>query len=74
MTARTHRTAPTLAQRLRRLVTLARIGIRRFHIDGLVDEREHYRALGWTGPVYMRESYAAQRRLMTEIRQLEASL
>lgn len=74
MTCRPLRTSPTLGQRLTRLLTLARVRLLRFHIDCLVDEREHYRALGWTGPVYMRESYAMQRQLMTRLRALEAGL
>lgn len=74
MTARTLRTTPTLAQRLRRLLTLARLVLLRFEIDCLVDEREHYRGLGWTGPTYMRESYSRQRVLMARVRELEASL
>jgi len=51
-----------------------RLRVLRLHLTCLVDEREHYTALGWTGPVYLRESYAMQRRLMTQIRELEASL
>jgi len=74
MTTRTLRTSPTLAQRLRRLVTRVRLRVLRLHLTCLVDEREHYTALGWTGPVYLRESYAMQRRLMTQIRELEANL
>lgn len=71
---RTIRTAPTLAQRLRRLVTLARIALLRFEIDCLVDEREHYRALGMLGPRYMLESYARQLQLIARVRELESSL
>lgn len=74
MTARTLRTSPTLAQRLRRLVALVRIALLRFEIRCLVDEREHYRALGWTGPRYMMESYARQLDLIARISELERSL
>jgi hypothetical protein len=74
MTARTLRTSPTLGQRLRRLVTLARVSLLRFEIACLADEREHYRALGMVGPVYLRESYSRQRQLMGQVRELEAGL
>ena len=43
-------------------------------LDCLVDEREYYHGLGWTGPIYMRESYAQQSVLMTRIRALEGLL
>lgn len=74
MTASTIRTVPTLGQRLRRLVLRTRIALLRTQISLLEDEREHYSSLGWTGPVYLRNSYAMQLQLMVRARDLEGRL
>lgn len=65
---------PRAAFWLHRLIVRTRLALLRFHLDCLVDEREYYLGLGWTGPIYMRESYAQQRVLMTRIRALEEQL
>lgn len=41
-----------------------------WQLDCLTSEREHYLSLGWVGPVYLVNSYAQQRELMTRIRKL----
>lgn len=56
------------------LVLRTRIAALRLQCTCLEDEREHYRALGWTGPIYLRNSYAQQRQLMTRVRELEGRL
>ena len=63
-----------LLDRLLWPVRRAHLALLRFHLDCLVDEREYYLGLGWTGPIYMRESLAQQRVLMTRIRILEGQL
>lgn len=54
------------------LVLRLRIAVLRWQVDCLTAEREHYRCLGWVGPIYLRESYAEQRRLMSRISRLQA--
>jgi hypothetical protein len=56
-------TAPAAPGLLARL----RIAHLRWQLACLVDERAHYQRLGWVDPIYLRESYAQQRRLMTRI-------
>lgn len=58
------RTRPVLWARLR-------IALLRWHLACVRDELRHYSALGWVGPVYLRESNAEQRRLMARIRRLQ---
>lgn len=53
------------------LFTLIRLWFIRWNLQCLRDERDYYTALGLTGPVYMRNSFAEDRRLMARIRQLE---
>jgi hypothetical protein len=61
-------TAPTPPSLWRRL-QIARL---RYAIACLKAERDHYRGLGWVGPIYLRESYAQQHRLMARITRLQA--
>ena len=50
-----------------------RVALLRWHLTCLIDERNHYAALGWIGPLYLRQSYAEQRRLMSRIAQLHVA-
>lgn len=65
-------TAPARAGALRRVVTHLRVALLRWHIVCLTAERDHYAGLGWVGPIYLRESYAQQRQLMSSIARLRA--
>lgn len=51
-----------------RRLLIARV---QWQIGCLTSEREHYQSLGWVGPIYLRESYAQQIRLMQRIRKIQ---
>lgn len=51
-----------------RRLLIARV---QWQLDCLTSEREHYQSLGWVGPVYLRESYAQQIKLMERIKRLQ---
>lgn len=53
------------------LVTRVRIALIRHEIECLAAEREQYQRAGCVGPIYLRESYAQQLRLIGRIKQLE---
>lgn len=70
MTARVIPTRPGVA---RCLVRALHVAVLRWELACLRDEREHYSSLGWTGPVYMRNSLQKELQLLARIRLLEAA-
>ncbi|KQY83720.1 hypothetical protein [Pelomonas sp. Root1444] len=67
-------TAPARPGLLRRIVLRLRIAGLHWAIECVAGEREHSRELRWVGPIYLRESYAQQRRLMSRAARLQAQL
>lgn len=61
---------PRAAFWLLRLITTVRLALLRWHLECLRDERDHYRALGMVGPIYMRNSWQEELRLRRAIRDL----
>lgn len=62
-------TRPSLLARMRRALLLRWLT---WQADCIRDERQHYEAAGVVGPMYLRNSWAAQMRTMRLARDLEA--